>query len=503
MRTKRHGKREIVDSVPENRDNKAHHTASTSSSSSSLVDDNNYVKVDDASAVLVGDSIAASANARSSSSSSSIPSDHATIRPTHNGNNDSNKQKQFQKKHRAATTRLLSAYESIVFSESQIPVFLTQDHRQQRKQRAQSLRAQLKGHVRIRKGAEGTLQESDDAVVEGNNNNNNNAQRHQNPIRADTTDAEASSFSSPVDDDDVTVAQADDAHLYASSSSSASNVLDSGLEHSVAQGAVSNNNNLRSYHVDDQGDVVGVTITDDDKNSPSLGPLSHASAATVVVVQVEQEEEKVENGELSAEPTRLEAAVFEVSEEAIEGSPAAEEAVVQKEKEAAVEDESENEDEWVTIADADLVSNIVDGIVSSINSSPSSNVEFQSSESDDAPFIPFTSSQEQQRHHPTAAAAGTRLFHNGCLSSPTIASLGLLLTAIGLAYRFYIRKQQQQQKRHPVLPSDIKTAPLLPSTSSSSSKSVHRLSVDSLPSPTTREGARTTAMRDYVGFNVQ
>ncbi|KAF9905847.1 hypothetical protein EC991_001252 [Linnemannia zychae] len=488
-KTKRHGKRDIVDSVPENRNNNARYTASTLSASS-LEGGSNNVKVDDASADLVFDNIATSTDARSSGS---IPSDHATIHPTYD---NSNKRKQLQKKkHQASTTRLLSAYESIVFSESQIPVFLTQDrhHHQQRKQRTLGLRVQQKGYVRISNGANSASQESNDAETERDNNN---AQRHhQNPIRADTTDG-----------DDVAVAQADDAHLSASSSP-ASSVLNSEPEYSVTQDAISSNDNLQNDHVDDQSDVVGVTFSEDDKNSPSFESPLHTPAATPVVVQVEQDEEELEAGELSAEPTQLETVDFEIDEEgAVEGSPAAEEAAVKEEEEE--EPVTEDEDGWVTITNADLVSNNEDDIVSSIDSNPLSDVEFQSPESDDSPFIPFSSSSNNndnsKNHHPTAAVAtNSSLFHNGCSPSSTIVSFGLLLTVIGLAYRFYIHKQRQQQNRRLALPLDTKTAPILPSTLSSSSKSVHRLSVDSLSSPTTRDGARTTAMRDYVGFNVQ
>ncbi|KAG0272083.1 hypothetical protein BGZ95_012174 [Linnemannia exigua] len=470
--------------------------------------------------------------------------------------------KQFQKKHRA--TRLLSAYESIVFSESQIPVFLTQDRHhhnkhsnqqhKQRKQRQQRpvLRAQQQGYIRIRKETAAS-QELDDTVTERNS----NAERHQNPIRADTTDAEASSSLAPFSpvDDDAAVAQADDAHYLlssfsassSSSSASANSASDSGLEYSVAQDAdASNNNNLQSDHVDDRGDDVGVTTTHDDKNSSSLLDNSHAStAATTVVVQAEQQEELEEgsfptvhiavmdeNGEVA--PV-LEAVVdFEVKVDkggAINPSSTEEVVVVVEEEEAVLQVEStrsgnedEDEDGWVAITDADLdrSSSSENGniVISSNNSKPSSNVvEFQSPDSDDATPIPFSDSdssihgphsQEQQHHQHTApitAADAKSLFHNGCSFSSTVVSLGLLLAAIGLAYRFYIRKLQQERRRRLALPfNDVKTTPYSSSSfspSSSSSKSMHRLSVDSLPSPTMREGgARTTATSDYVGFNI-
>ncbi|KAK3840842.1 MAG: hypothetical protein J3R72DRAFT_446491 [Linnemannia gamsii] len=552
-KTKRHGKREFVDSfhvpVPENHDDKNNRVQHADSSLN-----NNDANVGDASALSIVDSIATTAADARSSSTSSEPHDNAIFQPI-----NKNQQKQSQKKkHRA--TRLLSAYESIVFSESQIPVFLTQDRHhhnnkhtndKQRKQRQQRpiLRAQNQGYIRIRKGTAAS-QELDDAMIERNN----NAERHQNPITADTTSAKASSSSSPPStpvDDDVAVVQVDDMHHLLSSSSSfsasASIVLDSGLEHSVAQdAAASNNNNLQSDHVDDRGDDKGVTTTTkDDKNSSFLLDNSHASTVASVVVQVEQQEDfeesfpivdiavMDENGDTSSATPGLEAVVvleINVGEEGAINPPSAGEEVVVAvmEDKAVVQVEStrsgnedEEEDGWVTITDADLVgsSSESDNIISSNDSSLASNVvEFQSPESDDVDSIPLSvgdssnngpipQEQQHQQHTAPTAAATKRLFHNGCSSSSTVVSLGLLLTAIGLAYRFYIRKQQQEQSLRLALPfNDVKIAPHSSSStsSSSSSKSVHRLSVDSLPSPTMREsGARTTAMRDYVGFNIQ
>ncbi|KAG0379978.1 hypothetical protein BGX24_010776 [Mortierella sp. AD032] len=548
--TKRHGKREFVDSfhvpVPENYDDKNNRVQHTDSSLN-----NNDANVGDASALSIVDSIATTAADARSSSTSSEPHDNSIIQPI-----NKNQQKQSQKKkHRA--TRLLSAYESIVFSESQIPVFLTQDRHhnnkltndKQRKQRQQRpiLRAQNQGYIRIRKGTAAS-QELDDAMIERNN----NAERHQNPITADSTNAKASSSSSPPSapvDEDVAVVQADDMHHLLSSSSfsaSASIVLGSGLEHSVAQdAAASNNNNLQSDHVDDRGDDKGVTTTTkDDKNSSFLLDNSHASTVASVFVPVEQQEDfeesfpivdtavMDENGDTSSATPILEAVVvleIKAGEEGALNPPSAGEELVVAvmEAKAVVQVESsrsgnedEEEDGWVTITDADLVgsSSKSDNIVSSNDSHLASNiVEFQSPGSDDVDSIPLSVDdssngpipQEQQHHQHTAptAAATKSLFHNGCSSSSTVASLGLLLTAIGLAYRFYIRKQQQEQSLRLALPfNDVKIAPLSSSSSSSSSssKSVHRLSVDSLPSPTMREGgARTTAVRDYVGFNIQ
>ncbi|KAF9156669.1 hypothetical protein BG015_002873 [Linnemannia schmuckeri] len=475
-RTKRHAKREIVDSsflsasVPED------HTATN----------NNDVRVEG----LVD--------------LASIVTTEVHSSTTHDGNNSnamieqSRKMKaQVQRKKKLSgghhRTKLLSAYESIIFSESQIPVFLTQAHHHQRLLRPQH-RRQLKGAKK----------------------SNNNAERHhQNPIRADSIPPVFFSSSG----DDVAMAQADPP-----SPSS----LDSGLEQQqhatttiVAQdsadtASASNNNNLQIDHVADE--IIALEGVTDDQPSENNDKNSSLLAASPVLQSQEEEDASfsiaIEEG--GSEPFsssssfssagRIEAVAL--GDESSQGadSPTGEE--VAKETAAVViaEDESssttdENEDGWVTITSDDLVSDSSNTIDVNLSLSSSfSSVEFQSpDESDDIPFSDDTPIHHHQR------TTGTSLFHSGCSSSSVITFLGgLLLTVIGLAYRLHIRRQQQkkQQARRlgSSLPLDAKASL---STKSEGKSSAHRLSVDSI-SGLKREGdsARTTAMRDYVGFNM-
>lgn len=485
-RTKRHAKREIVDS---------------SFLSASVPED--HIPSNDKDIRVGGlvdlDNIATTTTETRRSSSAS-DDNNATIQRSN---------KLIQKKkhsgggghHRA---RLLSAYELIIFSESQIPVFLTQDHHHQRPLRPQ--------HRHQSKGA--------------NMSKKNNAERHhQNPIRAEASNPSVIPSSSG---DDVAVAQAD-------SPSFSSPSLDSGLEQqhattsTVAQDTfASNNNNLQTDHVA-KDEIIAVGVTEDEpseNNDKNSSPLLAASSASPIF-QVEQDKEdstfvppSIATEKGGSEPFSLSSSLsfssagsigaVAVENELSQGadSPAGEE-VVETAAVVVVEDESsstadEIEDGWVTITNADLADSDSDSSnnIDSNPSSTSSSVEFQSpAESDD---IPFSDNTYLTHHH--QRNTGTPLFHNGCSSSSVITLLGgLLLTVIGLAYRLHIRKQQLQKQQARRLGSSLlldAKAPL--STKSSEGKSsVHRLSVDSVTG-LKREGdsRRTTSMRDYVGFNI-
>lgn len=397
-------------------------------------------------------------------------------------------------RHRAS---VLSAYESIIFSESQIPVFLTQDHHQR------SHRPQLR---RQRKGANVSKKY-------------NTERHHQNPIRAEASIPSVIPSSSG---DDVAVAQAD--------SSSSSPSLDSGLGHStsstVAQDtSVSNNNNLQTDHVvEDEIIAVGVDEDEPSENNDKNSSLHFPASAASPILQVEQDKGEstfvppsiaTEEGgsEPFSSPSSLSFAsagsigAVEVGNEPSQGAdfPTGEEEIVETAAVVVVEDESsstadEIEDGWVTITNADLVDSDNESS-SNIDSNPSSSVEFQSqAESDD---IPFTDNTTPTHHH--QRNTGTSLFHNGCSSSSVITLMGgLLLTVIGLAYRFHIRKQQLQKQQARRLGASLPLDAKAPLSTSEGKSSVHRLSVDSV-SGLKREGdsGRTTAMRDYVGFNMQ
>ncbi|KAG9068407.1 hypothetical protein KI688_010675 [Linnemannia hyalina] len=471
-KTKRHAKREIVDSsfesapVPEDR------TASNDKD----------IRVE---GLVDLDSIATTATETRRGSSTSDDNSAAVQKKKHSGGGGGGGH------HRA---RLLSAYESIIFSESQIPVFLTQDHHHQRPHWPQ--------HHRQRKGA--------------NVSKKNNAELyHQNPIIAEASIPFVAIPSSS--GDDVAMAHAN----------SPSPSLDSELEQqhtttwTVAQDAsASNNNNLQTYHVaEDKVIAVGVTEDEPSENDDKNSSLLLAAASASPILQVEQDKEdlppSIATEEGVSEPFSSSSSLSFTSgstEAVVVGNDFSQGADSLIEEEAVVsmavvvvEDESPNtadeiENGWVIVADAGFVDSDSDSS-SNIDSNPSSTssyVEFQSpAESDDIPL----SNNHHQRD------SGTSLFHNGCSSSSVITFLGgLLLTVFGLVYRFYIRKQQlqKQQARRlgSSLPLDAK-APL--STKSSEGKSsVHRLSVDSVTG-LMREGdsGRTTAMRDYVGFNMQ
>ncbi|OAQ31679.1 hypothetical protein K457DRAFT_349284 [Linnemannia elongata AG-77] len=468
-RTKRHAKREIVDSsfssvpVPED------HTASNGKD----------VRVD----VSVDLNSIDATTAETHRSSSTFDDNSATVQ-------QSNKHVQKKKlsggggHHRA---RLLSAYESIIFSESQIPVFLTQDHHHQRPLRPK--------HRRQSKGASVSKK--------------NDAERHyQNPIRAEASIPSVIPSSSG---DDVAVAQADPP-------SSSSPSLDSALEQqhtttsTVAQdSSASNNNNLQTHHVaEDEIIAVGVTEDEpsenDDKNSSLL-----AAASDSPILQVEQDKEdstfvppSIATEESASEPFPSSSSMSFACAESMEAvamgnepsqgtdSSSGGEDVVETAAVVAIEDESsstadEIEDGWVTITNADLAD-------SDSDSTPA--------ESDD---IPFSDNTAATHHH--QRNTGKTLFHNGCSSSSVITLLGgLLLTVIGLVYRFHFRKQQLEKQQARRLDSSLPLDPKAPlSTKSSEGKSsAHRLSVDSVTG-LKREGdsGRTTAMRDYVGFNMQ
>ncbi|KAF9143872.1 hypothetical protein BGX30_014460 [Mortierella sp. GBA39] len=480
-KTKRHAKREIVDSS----------FPSASVNEDHTVSNDKDIRVE---GLVDLDSIATTTTTETRRSSSTSDDNSAAVQR-------SNKHVQ-KKKHSGGgggghhRARLLSAYESIIFSESQIPVFLTQDHHRQRPHWPQ--------HHRQRKGA--------------NVSKKNNAERHhQNPIKTKASIPFVviqSSFG-----DDVAMAHAD----FPSSSSPS---LDSGLEQqhttawTVAQDAsASNNNNLQTHHVaEDEIIAVGVTEDEPSENDDKNNSLLLASASASPILQVEQDKEdlppSIATEEGVSEPFSssssssfasgsIEAVV--VGDDFSQGADSLlEEAAVETTAVVVVEDESsstadEIENGWAAITDADLVDSDSDSS-SNIDSSPSSTslyVEFQSpAESDDIPL--------SDNHH--QRDTGTSLFHNGCSSSSVITLLGgLLLTVFGLVYRFYIRKQQLQKQEArrlgSSLPLDAK-APL--STKSSEGKSsVHRLSVDSVTG-LMQEGdsGRTTAMRDYVGFNV-
>ncbi|KAF9547734.1 hypothetical protein EC957_007899 [Mortierella hygrophila] len=472
-KTKRHVKREMVDSsflsasVPED------HTASNDKD----------IRVE---GLVDLDSIGTTTTETRGSSSTSDDSSAAVQRSY---KHVQKKKKQSGGGHHRA--RLLSAYESIIFSESQIPVFLTQDHHHQRPHRSQPHRQ--------RKGA--------------NVSKKNNAERHhQNPIIIEAT----------VPFVDIPSSSGDDVAMAHAGSPSPS--LDSELEQqhtttwTVAQDAsASNNNNLQTYHVaEDETIAVGVTEDEPSENDDKNSSLLLAAASASPILQVEQDKEDLPSSiateEGVSEPFSSSSSLSFASgstEAIVVGNDFSQGADSLIEEEEAVvstavvvvEDESsstadEIESGWVTITDADLVDSDSDNS-SNIDSNPSY-VEFQSpAESDDIPL--------SDNHH--QRDTGTSLFHNGCSSSSVITLLGgLLLTVFGLVYRFYIRKQQlqKQQARRlgASLPLDAK-APL--STKSSEGKaSVHRLSVDSVTG-LMREGdsGRTTAMRDYVGFNMQ
>ncbi|KAH7053720.1 hypothetical protein BKA57DRAFT_454345 [Linnemannia elongata] len=486
-RTKRHAKREIVDSsfssvpVPED------HTASNGKD----------VRVD----VSVDLNSIDATTAETHRSSSTFDDNSATVQQSI---------KHVQKKklngggghHRA---RLLSAYESIIFSESQIPVFLTQDHHHQRPLRPK--------HRRQSKGASVSKK--------------NDAERHyQNPIRAEASIPSVIPSSSG---DDVAVAQADPPSFSSPS-------LDSALEQqhtttsTVAQdSSASNNNNLQTHHVaEDEIIAVGVTEDEpsenDDKNSSLL-----AAASDSPILQVEQDKEdstfvppSIATEESASEPFPSSSSMSFASAESMEAvamgnepsqgtdSSTGGENVLETAAVVAIEDGSsstadEIEDGWVTITNAELADSDSDSSsnIDSNYSSTSSSVEFQSpAESDD---IPFSDNTAATHHH--QRNTGKTLFHNGCSSSSVITLLGgLLLTVIGLVYRFHFRKQQLEKQQARRLGSSLPLDPKAPlSTKSSEGKSsAHRLSVDSVTG-LKREGdsGRTTAMRDYVGFNMQ
>ncbi|KAG0286057.1 hypothetical protein BGZ96_009796 [Linnemannia gamsii] len=487
-RTKRHGKREIVDT-------------SLSKSSSESVDHGQPTANEDN-----NNGITATAN--EAFSSSSISDDSGTIQQS----NKHRKAVQKKKSNHGHRARLLSAYESIIFSESQIPVFLTQDHHQrhpqQRPLRPQHRRRQPKG-----------AEKKNNPVVE----------RHQNPIRAYNNDDTKAFIPSVVvfssSGDDVAVAQAD-----SPSSPSFSSSLDSELEQQqqhttmtiVAQdsaSSASNNNNLQNDHV-----AVGVTMEDeqsenDDKNRSLLASsAAFASPPAADVVHVGDSSSftsaaiVAEEGSPSSSSSARRIEAVAIKEEHSQGVdsipsmvPVEETAAVVIEDESAIttasiadsnNNEIEDEDGWVIITDAAFVTDSYSDIDSS--------VEFQSSESNDIPFSDTTNDRTSPMQHHQRATGTLSLFRKGYSSFYVTCLGGLFLIVIGLVYRFHIGRQrlQKQQARcmGSSLPLDAK-APL----STSSTKSVHRLSVDS---NLKREGAggesaRTTAMRDYVGFNMQ
>ncbi|KAF9922656.1 hypothetical protein FBU30_007221, partial [Linnemannia zychae] len=374
---------------------------------------------------------------------SSLTDKNSKHRQGRNGSTPQKKRKYHQRE------RLLSAYESIIFSESQIPVFLTQDqhhhaHSLTKKQRLlrTQIHRQFKGAVRV-----------------SENKKNPHPQRQY------------SSSTDHVANDDKSVAQAEDTQSLSSLPSDID--LDIGQD-MVAQDTAENisaNNNLQNDHVDEEEEETTVGANEeDDKNSSLLGEPSSNSAFTTVLPaednsELSMEEQEGDESEPIADPSLVTVVILES-----QVSPA--EAIVNsidgidENEDGGSSATQEIEDGWIVLAasddnTSDNNNNINNSGHSDLSypSSPSSSpstVEFQSPESND---IPITPSQDYSHSERPIPLISKTLFHSGCSMSSTAGTLGFFLIVIGFVYRFYIRKQIQKKQRRPALPLDTKSTP--------------------------------------------